>query len=717
MMNLSNFSPNLRRLPVALLALLLSLSLSAQKPSELKDLGLRYFANAQWEKAENLLAQYQQRKPGEMDVLLKLGIANYHLHRSDKALSFLEYVNQQNPTGQIGTEAAFYLARTLHGRQEYERAITAYKNFMRLGGEGHSLYKYAATNIWRCSQGMHLRPNPDVALVENLGDRVNSSGDEYAPLPSVNYKNRLYFASARPGATGGRRNEEGYEDTLRGAWCSDMYIAQQRLSGWELESGLNSLLNTARHEAPLAFGNEGRVLLFSRGFTPFSGDVFADTSGRKDEYATATPRFNSAMQPENGDVAPYFFADSFLVFASRRAGGQGGLDLYWSVLRDGNWMEAQAFPTSINSAFDETTPWLAPDGRTLYFSSNRLESIGGFDVFKSRFNVETQSWSVPENMGTPLNSPGNDTWFRPQNGENAAFLSSDRLDSYGGQDIYLVYFKQQPEGFGQIGDFFALSKPKSEVMGANVVKEIAVAPLYYNSDRDIFSTENNKILDAFAAALRPLPAGSTVMITVFTDETGPVKFDLYNGIKRAELLGKALTERGIPAEKIKLLSCGPGFPAARNVLDGRPSEAGQRLNRRAELSLRHIQDEPALKIKLERPLVAEYMAAAGTARYEELSKGLSYRVEVANTRQLLNTDALSMFSDLLISSQTGSGQYLYSAGWVRQYKEAAQLKAELQKQDFPEARVVACLNGLPLSKPEAIALLKKYPDLMEFVRN
>jgi hypothetical protein len=111
------------------------------------------------------------------------------------------------------------------------------------------------------------------------------------------------------------------------------------------------------------------------------------------------------------------------------------------------------------------------------------------------------------------------------------------------------------------------------------------------------------------------------------------------------------------------------------------------------------------------------MAAAGTARYDELSKGLSYRVEVANTRQLLNTEALSMFSDLLISSQTGSGQYQYSAGWVRQYKEAAQLKAELQKQEFSEVRVVACLNGLPLSKPEAIALLKKYPDLMEFVRN
>ena len=716
MMNLRNLSPNLRSVSALVFALFAPLMLPAQKPVDLKRDGERYFGEAQWAKAENLLAQYQQRKPGDMDVLLKLGIVNYHLHRSDKALSFLEYVNQQNPTGQIGTEAAFYLARTLHGRQEYERAITAYKNFMRLGGEGHPFYKYAANNIWRCAQGMHLRPNPDVALVENLGDRVNSAGDEYAPLPSANYKNRLYFASARPGATGGRRDEDGYEDTTRGNWCSDMYIAQQRLSGWELESGLNSLLNTARHEAPLAFGEQGRVLLFSRGFTPFSGELLADTSGKKDEYSTATPRFMSSMQPEAGDVAPFFFADSILIFASRRAGGQGGLDLYWSVLREGVWATAQAFAASVNSAYDETTPWLAPDGLTLYFSSNRLESIGGFDVFKTRFNPEKQEWSVPENMGTPLNSPGNDSWLRPQNGENAAFLASDRLDSYGGQDIYLVYFRQQLEGVSQNGEFFALTAPKENAAGS-ALQEITIAPLYYNSERDIFAAENNKTLDALAAALRPMPAGTALLVTVFTDETGPVKFDLYNGIKRAELVGKALADRGIPAEKIKLMSCGPNFSAARNIQDGRPSEAGQRLNRRVELSLRHVQEEPAVKIKLERPLIAEYMATPGTARYDELSKGLSYRVEVATTRQLLNTDALSMFSDLLIESQMGSGLYQYSSGWMRQYKEAAQLRAELLKQEFGDAKIVAYLNGLRISKPEAIALLKKYPDLMEFVRN
>jgi hypothetical protein len=82
----------------------------------------------------------------------------------------------------------------------------------------------------------------------------------------------------------------------------------------------------------------------------------------------------------------------------------------------------------------------------------------------------------------------------------------------------------------------------------------------------------------------------------------------------------------------------------------------------------------------------------------------------------MTNDALAMFSDLMIETQPGSGAYRYSAGVLKQHNEAVQLRKELQSQGFAEAAVVAYINGIRITKAEAVALLKKYPDLAGYVR-
>ena len=115
---------------------LLSPCLWAQKAAEWKRNGEKAFANGRWADALSLLSQYQQEKPGDPAVLTKLGITHYHLHHADKARQFLEYVAKLNPNSQ-DADLFLYLARTLHGQQEFERAIPAYKSFLRVCGEKH----------------------------------------------------------------------------------------------------------------------------------------------------------------------------------------------------------------------------------------------------------------------------------------------------------------------------------------------------------------------------------------------------------------------------------------------------------------------------------------------------------------------------------------------------------------------------------------------------
>ncbi|GAB4490717.1 MAG: hypothetical protein OHK0019_09900 [Saprospiraceae bacterium] len=696
---------------------LLSPALWAQKASEWKKNGEKAFANGRWAEALSLLSQYQQEKPGDPAVLTKLGITHYHLHQPEKARQFLEYVAKQNPNSQ-DADLFLYLARTLHGQQEFERAIPAYKAFLRVCGDKHPLRAGVADQIRRCVSGTAIQPNDNVALVENLGDRVNSPGDEFAPLLSPNYSNRLYFSAAREGSNGGRRNDAGLADSVAGHWCSDMFFTNQTTSGWEQAIPFSGLLNTPRHEVALSFAGKGQVLFYFRGFTLYSGDVFADTAGRKDEYAVTPPAFISPMKAEEGDGAPFFFNDTTLIFASRRAGGQGGLDLYITTFSDSAWTEPRNLGPAVNSPYDETTPFLARDGRTLYFSSNRTESIGGLDIFKTVFEDEKIAWQTPVNLGTPLNSPGDDAWFSLAADGLTGFLSSDRLDSYGERDLYMVYFKEQmteqartsqPVLFLEAERIAAVKKVESEA------KSAVIPAFFYNSDKDVLSTENLKIVNEAATLARQIPQ-ATMLVTVHTDETGTAKFDLYYGIKRAELVGKALTDRGVPAGRILLYSCGPNYPLVRTIVDATPNPAAAAMNRRVEISMAALGEKLPVEITVQRPEVSELMAAPGAKFFDENVKGVSFRVEIATTRQILTNDVLSMFSDVMIESQPGTGSYRYTAGLLKQHEQAVQLKKDLQKQGFAEATVVAYIDGIRISKAEAVGLLKKYPDLAPYIR-
>lgn len=691
-------------------------AVSAQKVAELKKNGEKAFAGGRWSEAVAQLGQYQQEKPGDPAVLTKLGISHYHLPQAEKARQYLEYVAKQNP-GSDDAELFLYLARTLHGQLEFEKAIVAYKSFLRVCGDKHPLRAGIPDNIRRCVSGIGIKTDDNVALVENLGDRINTPGDEFAPLLSVNHPDRLYFAGAREGCSGGRRDDQGYDDPEKGHWCSDMFFTNRGVSGWEPPAQLSGLLNTPRFEVALGFSKNGQVLYFFRGFTLYSGDILADTAGRKDEYAVTPPVFSSPVKAEDGDDSPFFFNDTTILFASRRGGGQGGLDLYVTVFTDSAWAEPRNLGPAVNSPYDETTPFLARDGRTLYFSSNRTESIGGLDIFRAVFNDTLQDWQPAMNAGLPVNSAGDDAFFTLSADGRTAYFASDRLAGFGGRDIYIAYFKEACMEQTRSSDpalFTHVGKPGVQDAGP-VSKEVVLPVLMYDDDKNVLSPENLKTVDEAAKLALTYPQ-ITLLVTVHTDETGPAKFDLYYGIKRAEMIGKALTDKGVPVSRVQLLSCGPNYPVARNILNTSPNPTGQKLNRRIEIKPGTTAEKLPVEVQIQRPAVSELMTAFGARYYEENTGGLTYRVEVVQTRQIMTSDALSMFSDILIESRPGSGDYQYTAGLLKQFDKAVQLRAELRKQGFADATVVAYIDGVRISKAEAVGLLKKYPDLALYIK-
>ncbi|MFR3549232.1 MAG: tetratricopeptide repeat protein [Coprobacter sp.] len=107
-----------------------------------------------------------------------------------------------------------------------------------------------------------------------------------------------------------------------------------------------------------------------------------------------------------------------------------------SKLIDDSWGEEIALPAPVNSSANENYPYLLSDGTTLYFASSGEESLGGYDIFVTRLNLNTGNYLVPENMGMPFNSIYNDYMLAIDELNNVGWFVSDRFQA---EDKLIVY--------------------------------------------------------------------------------------------------------------------------------------------------------------------------------------------------------------------------------------------------------------------------------------
>ncbi len=396
---------------------------------------------------------------------------------NDMAFPFLKKAVKGNVR-----EAYFWLGRSYHMQANFNEAIKYYKlyndfdNKEILTGEVERYIKMSYT-------AKEMMKNPVQVEIVNLGENINTKYSEYVPVVSGD-QTEIYFTSRRVGSTGGLKDDYGQ-------LFEDIYLSKLVNGKWQKAFNVGPPLNTPTHDAVVSLTGDGNeMVIYRTNENLYGGDLYISSNyaGSWTNPVKLTENINSAYQEASASISP----DGKLMYiSSNRPGGLGGKDIYRvRRLPDGQWSIPENLGPSINTPYDEDAPFIQADGITLYFSSNGLNTMGGYDIFKTKFEND-ELWSNPKNLGYPINTVKDDIYFVISPDGKTAYYSSDMPGGYGEQDLYKINILFDDERK-------AIYKGITKEVGTNepVKAKITAIDLYTLKIQGIYNTnsENGKFL-------------------------------------------------------------------------------------------------------------------------------------------------------------------------------------------------------------------------------
>ncbi len=321
----------------------------------------------------------------------------------------------------------YWLGRIYMKKYMFEEAIASFDKFLNIRAyKSDEIIKETERFRDWAIRSKEFFDQPDEYEIHPLGSDVNS---RYAELSPVFFEesNELLFTSNRKSS--GKGKDEEYH----------VFHSVKIGERWAEPTQVTVLGDFPRKQANIeAVNSDGKLFLYRN---VKGGDLyFSEPVG---EGLWAEPKeFDSKITNTHLEAHFYISSDEDrIIFASDKDGRTKGLELYQSFKDpiSGDWSKPEPLDDIINSEFDEDSPYLTPDGKTLYFASNGHNTLGKYDIFKSSYDESTGSWSEPENMGFPINTPDDEVNFKMNDDTRSGYFSSDRYNSIGEHDIYFFW--------------------------------------------------------------------------------------------------------------------------------------------------------------------------------------------------------------------------------------------------------------------------------------
>ncbi|MFQ5334493.1 MAG: hypothetical protein ACE5DN_00300, partial [Flavobacteriales bacterium] len=430
-------------------------------------------------KARKLLAEINYREAKEVyEKLISTDSNNVHYNFEqgicyynsyvdrDKSIRYFERALANMASDSIG-EVFYYLGRVYHYVGRFEDAIREYNNFKQFilhNKPGMVLQRDVERYMEMCRNGIRYYEALNSSIkITNLGSEVNSPYPEYAPVINPG-ETTLLFAARKKGGTGNRfyHDDKYYEDIYFSSLEDDEWSKPSKFDS--TDEHISSRINTRKHEAPIIYSEDGQKLfIYRKNHVWISRFENSKWTKPVKLNANVNSRGMGAHEP-----SAYMTSDEKTLFiTSNRKGGFGGRDIWKSEKQeDGSWGPVQNLGQLINTIYDEDAPFVSPDGKTLYFSSNGHKTMGGYDIFASKWDSVNAQWSEPVNLGAPINTPADDIYYITDEREEDGYYASSMQGGYGDMDIYHIQLSCENIPFTEVRGLVVAGKSRIPVGAA-----------------------------------------------------------------------------------------------------------------------------------------------------------------------------------------------------------------------------------------------------------
>ncbi len=382
---------------------------------------------------EALLFFLELHDAGRRDANIKHRIGFCYLNISnqkDKAIPYLidaiDNISENYHQGyyterKAPIETCLYLGMAYRVNNKLPEAIKAFNKYKELlDPSNEKQNKIVNAEITACNNALELTKTPTSIIESNLGRNINNQFNNIRPLVSEDEETIVFVSELR--------------------FYDGIFSSKKRDGFWLPARNISLNFNSEKPLNPVYLTKGGNILYLVRN----DNDDFNIYTSRFDNGIwTQLEKLNSNINTDAAEIHACITDDGItLYFTSNREGGFGGFDIYKSVIdAEGNWGIPVNLGPTINSSFDEATPFISEDGKTLYFSSQGHFNIGGFDIFVA--NKKGSSWGKPKNLGFPFNTTDDDLFFFPLKNGKIAYYSKYKERGYGDNDIYRIQIFEQ----------------------------------------------------------------------------------------------------------------------------------------------------------------------------------------------------------------------------------------------------------------------------------
>lgn len=389
--------------------------------------------------ALNIYTDVLSGKPNDTNVLFHIAECHYEMKQLKEAREYAEKAKSIDPQANVNN--ALLLGKLYQLEGMLDEALVEFTAFKTNSGSKKKIEESGIDMyILQVNTAKELIANPADVKIVNMGDVINSEFEDKAPMVSADGKT-LIFTSQRPGKSSAVNPDDGmyFEDIYISRWDTLKKM-------WGDAELIPGSLNTEGQDAATSISPDGKqIFLFKNDIEAESrgGDIYVSRLSSSGKWGAP----KSMGKPINTTFAELGACSSpdgkTLYFTSERQGGFGMQDIYMVKRKSRTeWEKPVNLGDVVNTEEDDAGIFIAPDGKTLFFTSKGHNSMGGYDIFKT--TLENGKWTKPLNLGYPINTIYDDLCFSLSIDAQTGYISSNRKGGFGARDVYMVDLTNYP---------------------------------------------------------------------------------------------------------------------------------------------------------------------------------------------------------------------------------------------------------------------------------